>query len=112
MRLGLLSTARINDEILVGASESNRVEVVAVASRSAKRAQAYAAEHAIPRVHGSYEALLEDSHVAYRLELTNMADAVAGDAPALLGRDDVLGQARTIEALYRSAASGAAVSLS
>jgi len=49
---------------------------------------------------------------AYALELTNMADAVAGHAPALLGRGDALGQARTIEALYRSAASGAAVSLS
>jgi hypothetical protein len=30
-----------------------------------------------------------------------MADAVAGHAPALLGRGDALGQARTIEALYR-----------
>lgn len=49
---------------------------------------------------------------AYSLELTNMPDAVAGHALALLGRGDALGQARTIEALYRSAASGAAVSLS
>jgi predicted dehydrogenase len=49
---------------------------------------------------------------AYGLELTNMADAVAGRTPPLLGRDDALAQARTIEALYQSAASGAAVSLS
>ena len=41
---------------------------------------------------------------SYRLELDNLADAIAGRAPQLLGRDDALGQARTIEALYRSAA--------
>jgi D-xylose 1-dehydrogenase (NADP+, D-xylono-1,5-lactone-forming) len=44
---------------------------------------------------------------SYRLELENLADAIAGDAPLLLGREDALGQARTIEALFRSAESGA-----
>jgi predicted dehydrogenase len=44
---------------------------------------------------------------SYRLELENLADAVAGDAPLLLGREDALGQARTIEALFRSAETGA-----
>src|SRR5438552_1300627 len=63
MRLGLLSTARINDAILAGASEADGVEVVAVASRDAERAQQYAAEHGIPRAHGTYEALLEDGDV-------------------------------------------------
>ena len=43
---------------------------------------------------------------SYRLELENLADAIAGDAPLLLGREDALGQARTIDALFRSAASG------
>ena len=43
---------------------------------------------------------------SYRLELENLADAIAGDAPLLLGRDDALGQARTIEGLFRSAESG------
>jgi len=63
MRLGLLSTARINDAILAGASESDRVEVVAVASRAVERAHAYAAEHGIPRSHSSYEMLFEDPDV-------------------------------------------------
>ena len=63
MKLGLLSTARINDAILSGAEGSDRVEVVAVASRDGARAQAYAHEHAIPRAHGSYEALLADDGV-------------------------------------------------
>ena len=61
MRLGLLSTANINRQILAGAAGSSRVEVVAVASRDAAKAEAYAAEHGIPRAHGSYEALLEDT---------------------------------------------------
>jgi D-xylose 1-dehydrogenase (NADP+, D-xylono-1,5-lactone-forming) len=47
----------------------------------------------------------------YALEAENFSLAVRGEAEPLLGRDDALGQARTIEALYRSAATGAAVSL-
>jgi predicted dehydrogenase len=49
---------------------------------------------------------------SYRLELENLADAIAGDAPLLLGREDALGQARAIEALFRSAESGTVVRLS
>jgi xylose dehydrogenase (NAD/NADP) len=48
---------------------------------------------------------------SYRLELENLADAIAGEAPLLLGREDALGQARTIEALFRSADSGHVVRL-
>ena len=40
----------------------------------------------------------------FALELEDFAAAVAGDAPPLLGRADALGQARAIDALYRSAA--------
>ena len=47
----------------------------------------------------------------FQLELENFAAAVAGDAPPLLGRADALGQARAIDALYRSAAKRAAVTL-
>jgi predicted dehydrogenase len=63
MRLGILSTARINRLVLAGARESNRVEVAAVASRDPARAEAYAAEHGIPRTHASYEGLLADEDV-------------------------------------------------
>jgi D-xylose 1-dehydrogenase (NADP+, D-xylono-1,5-lactone-forming) len=63
LRLGLLSTARINDAILAAAAASDSVEVVAVASRDAGRAAAYAAERSIPRSHGSYEELLADDGV-------------------------------------------------
>jgi predicted dehydrogenase len=47
----------------------------------------------------------------YRLELENMSAAIGGEAEPLLGRDDAVGQARTIDALYRSAETGSAVSL-
>jgi len=63
MNLGLLSTANINDEILGGAAETDRVDVVAVGSRDAAKAEAYAREKGIGRAHGSYEALLADDAV-------------------------------------------------
>jgi len=49
----------------------------------------------------------EDS---YRLEVENLSDAIRGAAEPLLGRDDAVGQARTIDALFRSASTGRAVS--
>ena len=63
VRWGLLSTARINDAILTGAAQSERTEVVAVASRDEQRAVAYAREHGIERAHGSYDRLLADDDV-------------------------------------------------
>jgi D-xylose 1-dehydrogenase (NADP+, D-xylono-1,5-lactone-forming) len=47
----------------------------------------------------------------YRLELENVSAAAKGEAPLLLGREDALGQARTIEALYESAARAQPVAL-
>ena len=47
----------------------------------------------------------------YGCELDDMAAAIRGEKAPRLGRADALGQARTIEALYRSAATGAPVRL-
>jgi xylose dehydrogenase (NAD/NADP) len=58
LRLGLLSTARINRPIVAAARTSARVEIVAVASRDADRAQAYAREHGVPHAVAGYDALL------------------------------------------------------
>ena len=63
LRLGLLSTAEINQAILGGARATEGVEVVAVASRARERAEAYAAEHGLSRAHGSYDELLADPEV-------------------------------------------------
>ena len=60
---GFLSTARINRLLLAGARESDRVDVVAVASRDRERAEAYARENEIERAYASYEALLADPEV-------------------------------------------------
>jgi predicted dehydrogenase len=57
------------------------------------------------------EALEMPAPDSYRLELDAFAAAVAGDRSVVLGRADALGQAATLEALYRSAASGQTVAL-
>ena len=62
LRWGLLSTARINDK-LVAADPAKRSRWVAVGSRDADRARAYADEHGLARAHGSYDALLADPEV-------------------------------------------------
>jgi len=49
---------------------------------------------------------------SYRLELENLSDAIRGEGELLLGREDALGQARTIEALFRSAEADAPVAAS
>jgi D-xylose 1-dehydrogenase (NADP+, D-xylono-1,5-lactone-forming) len=48
----------------------------------------------------------------YRLEIENMSGAILDGREPLLGREDALGQARTIEALYGSASTGETVTLS
>jgi D-xylose 1-dehydrogenase (NADP+, D-xylono-1,5-lactone-forming) len=48
---------------------------------------------------------------SYRLEIENLSDAIRGAADPLLGREDALGQVRALEALYRSATTGLAVTL-
>jgi len=47
----------------------------------------------------------------YRLELEGMNAAIRGERPLLLGREDALGQARAIDALFRSAAGNHVVSV-
>jgi predicted dehydrogenase len=60
---GFLSTANINDKVLAGARESDRVDVRAVASRDRGRAEAYARERGIERAYGTYEELLADPEI-------------------------------------------------
>lgn len=63
LRWGLLSTARINRVLLPPLRSSALNELTAVASRDMARAQVYANEWNIPRVFGSYEAMLADPDV-------------------------------------------------
>jgi xylose dehydrogenase (NAD/NADP) len=63
LRWGLLSTARINHALIPPLRASARNELTAVASRDLARGQSYAHERDIPRVFGSYEAMLADPDV-------------------------------------------------
>src|ERR1035437_7285534 len=63
MKLGLLSTARINELLVAGAGAASGVEVVAIGSRDRDRAEAQAQELGVPCAYGSYEALLADPDV-------------------------------------------------
>ena len=63
VRLGLLSTARINSKLVAGAAEAEDVEVVAVGGRDPERTAAHTRELGVPRALGSYEELLADPGV-------------------------------------------------
>jgi xylose dehydrogenase (NAD/NADP) len=63
IKWGLISTADINGKLLAGAAESDDVEILAVGSRDAGRARAYADEHGIERSYGTYDELLADPDV-------------------------------------------------
>jgi predicted dehydrogenase len=63
VRWGIVSTADINRQLIPGAHASDKVELIAVASREQSKADAYAREWEIERAYGSYDALLADSDV-------------------------------------------------
>jgi predicted dehydrogenase len=64
VRYGILGTARIARNAHVPAArKSANARIVAVASRDAARAGAFARDLDIPRAYGDYEQLLADPHV-------------------------------------------------
>jgi D-xylose 1-dehydrogenase (NADP+, D-xylono-1,5-lactone-forming) len=63
VKWGILSTADINRKVIPGLQDSQKTELVAVASRDQKRAEEYAREWEIGRAYGSYDALLDDADV-------------------------------------------------
>jgi predicted dehydrogenase len=68
-----------------------------------------------PRIELHRDGVVEEIAVeqadSYGLELENLSDAVLGTAEPLLGREDALAQARTLEALFASAEQGEPVTL-
>jgi predicted dehydrogenase len=61
LRIGIIGAARVAVYAMVGpARENPRTEVAAIAARDPARAQAFAAEHGIAKVHASYDALIDD----------------------------------------------------
>jgi predicted dehydrogenase len=62
-RWGIVGTGRISATTVGDLHLAENVDLVAVASRTAANAQAFAAEHEVPRSHGHYEALFADEDV-------------------------------------------------
>jgi D-xylose 1-dehydrogenase (NADP+, D-xylono-1,5-lactone-forming) len=105
LRLGLLSTAKINEKLVAGAQLVDEVDVVAVASRSLERASSQASELGVPRALGSYEELLADPDVdAVYVSLPNSMH-VDWSVRALEAGKHVLCEkpmARSVEAVERA----------
>lgn len=60
---GILGTARIAKSVIPALNASNRNHLTAIASRSQQKAESFANKWEIPRVFGSYEALLSDPNI-------------------------------------------------
>jgi predicted dehydrogenase len=63
IRWGIAATGGIAQGFATGLSETDDAQTVAVASRSAERAETFGAEFGIPHRHASYEALAADPDV-------------------------------------------------
>jgi predicted dehydrogenase len=64
VKWGILSTANIGmAKVIPGMMKSSELEVVAIASRNKKRAQAAAAQLGIAKAYSSYEEMLEDPEI-------------------------------------------------
>ena len=63
LRLGILGAARIARNFVSGIQGSSEVVVIAVASRDPARAREFARATGVPRICGSYDALLADPDV-------------------------------------------------
>jgi D-xylose 1-dehydrogenase (NADP+, D-xylono-1,5-lactone-forming) len=61
---------------------------------------------------GEVEELRFEPTDPYQLELENLSAAILGEVEPLLGRADAVAQARTLEALFQSAISGAPIDMS
>ena len=112
IRLGILSTAHINRLLIPGAHASDGTS----SRRSAPRSRSFSTTRGTVRTpvielrrDGNVERIELDPADSYRLELENLAAAIRGQAPLLLGREDAVAQARALEPLHRSAETGTQV---
>src|SRR6185503_15247769 len=63
LRWGVLRAGKIAARFSAAVGARTRGEIVAVGSRDADRARAFADRHGVPRAHGSYAALVADDSV-------------------------------------------------
>jgi predicted dehydrogenase len=63
LRIGILGAARIAGRAIAEPARSSGARLVAVAARDRDRAEAFAAEHGVERVHASYDEVIADPEV-------------------------------------------------
>lgn len=63
IRWGILGTARIADTVGKAIQDATGAELLAIGSRSAEKAAAWAKDRAVPRDYASYEAVLDDPDI-------------------------------------------------
>ncbi|GGW46664.1 hypothetical protein GCM10010320_28670 [Streptomyces caelestis] len=63
LRIGVLGAARITERSLIAPARATGHRLVAVAARDRARAEAFATEHGVERVAGSYAELVADPEV-------------------------------------------------
>ena len=108
VRFGILGCANIARAFVHDVAPSPQVQVVAVASREAHKAAAFAADFKLFRHHGSYQAPLENPELdAICLPLPDGLNAEW----AIRAADASLDNACTLAAITRSACLGQAMAL-
>ncbi len=107
---GLLSTARINERLIPALRASGRSELLAVASRSTGRAQAYAKQWDIPYAYGTYQQMLADPainviylslpnhlHVEWAIKCAEAGKHVLCEKPIAITTEEVTRMAQAAE---------------
>lgn len=103
IRWGVVGPGRIAENVLPDFAHVPHARVVAVASRSQERADAFAARHGIDRAHGSYAAILDDPDVDVLYVATPHAQHAALSVAALRA-----GKALLVEKSFTATTAGAA----
>jgi predicted dehydrogenase len=103
IRWGVVGPGRIAENVLPDVAHVPGSRVVAVASRSQERADAFAARHGIDRAHGSYAAILDDPDVDVVYVATPHAQHAAFSIAALRA-----GKALLVEKSFTATTAGAA----
>ena len=80
VRWGLLSTANINQALIPAIRASRRGELIAVASRSKEKAEAYAQGWEIPQAFGSYQEMLDSGTVDAMITARDETSMVLAEA--------------------------------
>jgi len=63
VRWGVLGTARIADTVGKAITDAKGAELLAIGSRTAEKAAAWAEERDVPRHYGCYEAVVDDPDI-------------------------------------------------